>query len=179
VRGLPANADAWAVLIGILLCSTLLIIRMFSQGPRVRRLLAIASIAVLVGSVLTVCGIVYLATHCPSKDPNQIPYENLGSFKTTDLDGNPCQVNVEVKYLGYMIPPGVLPRLKLLAVSKEGTDTTIYDTHWRFGAACVRPANGGMDVLSQRTPEKGLRFLIRSGHWLANPEVIPSVAEHE
>ena len=178
MRGLPAAADAWAVLIGILLCSTLLIIRMFSQGPRVRRLLAIASIVVLVGSVLTVCGILYLATLPPSKDPSQIPYENLGSFKTTDLDGNPCQVNVEVKYLGYMIPPGMLPRLKLLAVAKGSTDTIVYDTQWRFGAA-ARPVNGGIDVLSQTSPEKGLRFLIRKGHWLAIPEVIQSVAEHE
>jgi hypothetical protein len=152
---------------------------MFSQATKARRLLAISSVVVLAGSLLTVCGIVYLAKHPPSKDPSVIPYENLGSFKTTDLNGNPCQVIVEVKYLGDIIPPGMLPRLKLVAVVKEDSDTKIYDTHWRFGPADVRPVNGGIEVLSQKIQEKGLRFLIRNGHWLAIPEEIHSVAEHE
>jgi hypothetical protein len=152
---------------------------MFSQAPKARRVLAISSVVVLAGVLLAECGIVYLARHPSAKDPNLIPYENLGSFKTTDLDGNPCQVNVEVKYLSDITPPGMLPRLKLVAVVKQNADTKIYDTHWRFGPADVRPVNGGIEVLSQKIQEKGLRFLIRSGHWLAIPEEIHSVAEHE
>jgi len=152
---------------------------MFSQAPKARRVLAISSVVVLAGVLLTECGIVYLAKHPSTKDPNVIPYENLGSLKTTDLDGQPCQVNVEVKYLGDITPPGMLPRLKLVAVGKQGSETKIYDAQWRFGVAGVRPTKGGIDVLSKKTPEKGLRFLIRNDHWLAIPEVIHSVAEHE
>src|SRR5689334_18945307 len=117
---------------------------MFSHGKRLRRLLAISSVLVALGTVLAVSGIVYVETRPLTIDPDTIPYKNVGSFSTTDLSGNPCQVNVDVKELGVMTPPGALPRLKLVAVSKSGTDTKIYDTRWRFGLATVRPVEGGI-----------------------------------
>src|SRR5262245_44009115 len=61
------------------------------------------------------------------------PYESVGAWKTTDVDGNECVVEILSKNLSNTIPPGELPRIKLTCSSGSSSFSLVHDTKWRFG----------------------------------------------
>jgi hypothetical protein len=90
-----------------------------------------------------------------------IPYERLGDFMTTDLDGNEIHVRVDAKSMSSSIPPGELPRLRLSWSGVDGTAVLVHDTGWRFSPGDIRPIRGGLDVYEGTPAGWGWRFLLR------------------
>ena len=136
---------AEVLILGALIVPALLLItRLLCKRKRIRLILAGVSALILSGVALIV-----VACSFPGPLSWVLPYENVGSWKVTDLSGNACVVEVSVKYLSNTIPPGVKPRLKLEARwNTLGSDTLTFDTGWRFGLADIRPVDGGIDVFT-------------------------------
>jgi hypothetical protein len=143
----------------------LLIIRLFIRRKAVR-----LGLALVPGSILCFIALLFVATAYPGPLGWILPYEHLGTYSFRDLDGNSCTATVGEKHLSNIVPPGVHPRLRLTAQSPRGTDTMTYDTGWRFGVVDVRPADGGIDVLTGLgCCSSGLRFHFRNGRWNPAP----------
>ncbi len=137
-----------------------LVVRLFCKGRMLRLVLVIPPAIILGGLVL-----VFVAASNPGPFSFVLPYEHLGTWKTTDSEGNECEVNVFSKYLSNTIPPGVLPRVKLVASCLRGRAVTTLDTGWRFGVGTVRPVPGGMEIFHSYPHGQGIRFQLKGNQW--------------
>jgi len=135
----------------------LLIARFFVKSATVR-----LSLIVIPGVIFAGLGLFVLAAIHPGPFAPILPYQTLGTYPTTDTEGGAWVVEVSYKYLSNMIPPGMLPRIRLIAKSSKGTASFTHDTHWRFGVSDARPVAGGIEVF---TGEHGVRFELKGGDW--------------
>lgn len=142
---------------GLGLAVLLLLIRSFCTS-RVTRALFLALPMLLLCGV----GLMFMAGAYSGPFAFALPYESVGQWKTVDAEGTPWDVEVSVKYLSNMIPPGMLPRVRLVARSLKGRATMTYDTGWRFGVGDARPVPGGIEVFSG---DGGVRFRLENGEW--------------
>jgi hypothetical protein len=147
----------WILPGGLGLAVVLLIVRFFFKSSRIRLTLAVVPGLIFAGLALFVAAMVH-----PRLFPPLVPYESVGTYKTTDTEGAPWDVDVSCKYLSNSIPPGVLPRVKLVARSAKGQAEFIHDTGWRFEVSGARPVPGGIEVF---TGHAGLRFELKGGDW--------------
>ena len=135
----------------------------------------------MLAGAFAVLGLVFTGlANCWSIFAFLTPYESLGVWKTSDLDGQECVVEVLEKPLSCTVPPGELPRIKVVAVSRGSTSTLVHDTEWRFAAGLVLPVRGGIEVYASPILDRGLRFHIRKGGlFLAREGMRASVSKWE
>jgi len=116
----------------IVISLALLVKRHFCKDSRMRGLLLILPIL-----LLSVLWYLVAAPVTPGLFSFLIPYETVGVWTTTDLDGNPCSVRVDAKAMSCRIPPGELPRIRLESTASGAVH--VCDTGWRLEwERCVR-----------------------------------------
>ena len=91
------------------------------------------------------------------------PYDSMGIWKTTDVEGNECLVEVLCKVRSLRVPPGEHPRIKVICTSGDATSMLVHDTDWRYGPGWVQPVPGGIDVFASGLPNQGAQFRISKG----------------
>src|SRR4051812_24574456 len=124
--------------IGLLAATAaLLVARHFSKPKALRHLLTVLPILLMAWGCLS-----FAANYYPRPLAFALPYEHLGRWDTTDVDGTPCVVDLYFKNLGISNPPGMSPRLKVTGTSPGGRATITYDTEWRFWWGSVRAVPG-------------------------------------
>jgi len=132
----------------------------FCNDSKTRRLLLMLPIL-----FLSILGYLVASPVTPGLFSFLIPYEQLGVWPTTDLDGNPCSVRVDAKAMSCRIPPGELPRIRLESTTSGAGAVYVCDTGWRFGVGAVRPVKGGLEIFSSPLNRWGLRFRLRRNEW--------------
>jgi hypothetical protein len=128
------------------------------KSKSVRVLLAIPPSALLLFGFLLASNYSLIAS--------ALPYDHLGTWKCTDVDGNECQVDVYAKKLNDQIPPGLRPRLKVVASSQFGRAATTFDTDWRGWIGSVQPVPGGVRVFGSLSHRRqGVQFQLKGTSW--------------
>jgi len=142
----------------IVISLALLVKRHFCKDSRTRQFL-------LALPILLLCLLWYLvaAPVTPGLFSFLIPYEEVGVWPTTDLDGNSCSIRVDAKAMSCRIPPGELPRIRLESITSGAVH--VCDTGWRFGVGEVRPVKGGLEIFASPLNGWGLRFRLRRNEW--------------